>query len=54
MAAHLLNALLHKYQPKPFSAKRRANLEENKYNQGSKTEKENAIPTTEVKKEQAA
>ena len=26
-------------------------LEENKYNQGSKSEKENAIPTTEVKKE---
>lgn len=29
-------------------------LEENKYKQGSKTEKENAMPTTEVKKEQAA
>ena len=29
-------------------------LEENKYNQGSKTEKENAIPTSEVKKEQTA
>jgi hypothetical protein len=29
-------------------------LEENKYKQGTKNEKENAIPTTEVKKEQAA
>ena len=29
-------------------------LDENKYNQGSKTEKENAMPTTEVKKEKAA
>lgn len=29
-------------------------LDENSYNQGSKTEKENAMPTTEVKKEQAA
>ncbi len=29
-------------------------LEENKYKQGSNTEKENAMPTTEVKKEQAA
>ena len=29
-------------------------MEENKYNQGSKTEKENAIPTAPVKKEEAA